>query len=175
MTASPDEILIRYASAAEPIRALKQLRRFGLRAPRDHVIVEGALVVLVLIPVALFWAEVILFDQAIAAYAGYFALRWFNMLVKPRLLVRFGPRFGASEATSTLTMTFGPEGVISESENSAVTLNWRAIPAAAEAFAKGVVLRIAPEQSLVVTADRLPDGMTPVAFAARLETWRASV
>lgn len=166
------EIVVSYPSAAEAARALKRLRRYGLRSPSDHVIVEGARAALVVLPIALAAAGAIRFDHAIAAYCGYFALRWFNAFVKPALLRRFGPRLPASDLASALTMIFDAEGVRSQAGNAEIRLKWRALPPH-RVFSDGVILRIAPEQSFVVAAAHLPEGMTMEAFARQVDTWRA--
>ncbi len=172
MSDRPDEIVVRYDSAADAIRALKKMRRFGLGSPKDHLAVEGVRVVLVIVPMALVILGLIRFDHAIAAYCGYFALRWFDRYVKPALLKQFGPLFPANEITSPLTMVFDPNGIRSETTHGLVRANWSALPEP-RSFRDGMIFRLAPEQSLVVAASHLPEGMTLETFASRVHAWRA--
>ena len=165
------EIIVTYDSAADAMRTLKQIRRFGLGSPRDHLAVEILRVALICVPIFFVSIEIIRLDQAIAAYCGYFALRYFNRFAKPVILSRFGPRFPAHDLSSPLSLKFNADGVQSKTESGWTQLNWQAIPAA-RIFKKGVVLRIAPEQSLVVSATHLPDGMSPRDFGLQIEKWR---
>ncbi len=171
MNDDAQEIVVRYNEAAEARRALRRMRRFGFGSPRDHLIVEGAKILLVCIPVPLVLAGSIRFDQAVAAYCGYFALRWFNRFIKPALLERFGPRLPTERGDYPLTITFNADGARSESAHARLDLPWRSV-SPPQNFTGGVILRIGPEQSLVVAADRLPDGWTPALFSGQIEVWR---
>ena len=164
-------IVIRFDRASEATRALRQLRRWGLRAPRDHVIVEGLRVVLILLPAGLLLLGMIPFPVFLAFFAGYFAHRWSERYAKPALLRRFGPRFAAAEDDGPLEMRFDAEGITSRSDRSTMRLDWTAVPAAS-AYPQGVVIRILPERSLMIPASKLPPGMDPEAFAARTARWR---
>jgi len=166
-----NEIVVRYKNQAEAARALKKLRRFGLRSPRDHWIVAVVQVGLVMVPILLLGYDVIRPDHAIAVYFGYFGLRWFTVFLKPWILHRFGPKQLTAELASAQTLTLDATGVRCETEHSLLQMKWRAFPPP-EVYQDGLILRIAPEQSLVVAASHLPDGISPRAVGARIQLWR---
>ncbi len=166
------EVIVTYDSTADAKRALKKLRRYGLRSPRDHLIVEGFRVLLLALPIILVGSEVISPEYALVVYCGYFASRWLDLFVKPTILRFFGPRLPINDFTSSMTLIFDEIGVKSDTENGLLRLNWQAVPAP-RVFADGLILRIAPEQSLVVEATHLPEGISPQEFGKQINEWRA--
>ncbi|MCB2128505.1 MAG: hypothetical protein KDE03_05360 [Rhodobacteraceae bacterium] len=171
MPDASETITVTYDTAHDVRIALRNLRRYGFASPVDHLAVEAARLSLLPIPVILTIAGTIRPDQALAAYVGYFALRWFNLFARPAIMRRLGPGFGQS-AGGAVEFTFGAGGLHSASKQMQLTVPWASIPPQRVRKA-GVVFRIGPELAIPVSAGRLPPGWTPESFSEQVDRWRS--
>lgn len=150
---------------------LRRLRRRGLRAPKDHVIVEAMRLGLVVGPAALAFAGLIEARSLVFYYLGYFAMRWFAKYLKPRILNQFGPEEWRNKKPVQTEVIFDSYGFSSIAPLQEIRLAWGTVPVSK--VGDGMIFRVGPELSVPVTEALLPDDWSMSRFEAAIAQWRS--
>ena len=158
------------ASPELAARELRRLRRHGWRSPADHVVVEVARLVLIVVPATLWLAGLIGNSSLLGYLFGYFAMRWFQKYLKPRILLQFGPVEWRHRRPVEAELVFDSFGLRSVTPSQEIRLGWSKVPVSK--VGDGMIFRVGPEMSFVVTTKLLPTDWTMSRFEAAITLWR---
>lgn len=162
------QIVYRFQRGEEAV-ALKSLRKWGLRGPRDLIATEAVRVVMVLIPIGLYLADVIRFQTVFALLIGYVVARWFDHYLRPRMLQRIGPSRLRWVQGGETVVRLDAAGLRLTTEQTQLQVAWPAIETAR--VGQGYILRIAPQLSVVFANAWIPEGWTPDTVSVALSQW----
>ncbi|MFK7940480.1 MAG: hypothetical protein AB8B82_13955 [Roseovarius sp.] len=168
MTLPADHIEYRFDRGEEG-PALNSLRRRGLRSPRDLLTAEAVRVGLVLLPIGLYLADVIRYQTAFALLIGYVVARWFDHVIRPRILSRVSPARLRWDQGGETVVRLDQTGLRLTTELTQLRVDWPAIEATR--VGQGYILRIAPQLSVVFLDAWIPEGWNVDMVSRALSDW----
>lgn len=166
----PGDQIVYRMDQREATRVLRQLRRRGLRSPRELLIAEGLRVALACVPFALVLLDVIRLEIALAVLIGYILARVFDKGIMPRLLTRLGPnRLRDRRLDDVAVVTLDPSGVRIMADAMDNFLGWSRVELTR--VGPGFVLRIGHQMSIVFADAWIPDGWSVEQVRQALTDW----
>lgn len=151
------------------VREVRRLRKFGLKAPRDHVITSVIRILVLSLPVVLFLLNVFSARDVIVFLLGLGAIEVFNDFAKPSILTVFGPPEFKTQPDDDMAILIEDSGLSVKVGGKTAVFAWATVSVVP--MPKAVIFRVGPERSVLILDVWLTADADFDCLLGDLETW----